>query len=119
MAPRTFMMKRPAWRTINAHACACHAHTTHNTLLTMKTQKPASRRDFVRDATSQAASSVTAMAGHCSTSSQGPDALLARVCPFERRDIELAHLEQRGHHALGFRVRLTEPLDHLARHDLP
>src|SRR5215216_4744369 len=61
---------------MSAQACACQPQPIHKTLLTRKTQKPALRRRVDREATSQAASSEAAKAGHCSKSSMS-----ALVCP--------------------------------------
>jgi len=59
-----FIANNPTWSAISAQAPTCQAHTIHNTLLAMNHQKPAARRLLWREATSQAAKSVTAMAGH-------------------------------------------------------
>src|SRR5690349_17104950 len=119
-APRTFSANNPAWSAINAHACTCHAQTTHSRLLAMNHQNPCARRDGWRDATSQAAMSVTAMAGHWMASSQfAASMLLATIGAFERGDVEFAHLHHRGECALRSLVRLDEPVEHLRGHHLP
>jgi hypothetical protein len=57
-------MNNPTWSAMSAHARVCHAQVIHMMLLAMNHQKPCARRDAERDATSQAANNVTAMAGH-------------------------------------------------------
>src|SRR5256885_1852412 len=52
-------------RPTSAYAWSCRPHTTHSRLLARKPQKPIARRRAVRDATSQAAPTVAAIAGHC------------------------------------------------------
>lgn len=49
---------------MSAHAPACQPHAIHRTLLAIKHQNPQLRFVFEFDATSQAAASVTAIAGH-------------------------------------------------------
>src|SRR5688572_35955 len=119
LAPRRFSTNKPTCKAISAQAWVCQPQTTHRQLLRMNHQKPASRRDFFCDATSQAANRVTAMAGHWIASRSTSLTLLAVVGPFQGRDVELAHLHHGGHGTLGFLVRLSEPLDHPARHHLP
>src|SRR5689334_10195988 len=118
MAPRTFRPNNPTCSAISAQACVCQPHVTHRTLLATNHQNPASRRDFFCDATSQAANSVTAMAGHWMASSQS-NLLSTFVGAFQRRDVEFSHLEQRGHGPLALLVGIAEPVDHLLRHHLP
>src|SRR6185295_2824042 len=118
-APRTFIANSPTCSAISAHARTCHAHAIHKTLLAMNHQKPISRRWRFCDATSQAANSVTAMAGHWIASSIAPLTSSSVVGLLERGDFELAHLQQRLHDAFRLRVRLAEPVDHFLRHHLP
>ena len=49
---------------MSAQALVCQAQMIHSTLLAMNHQKPWAQREVERDATSQAANKVTAMAGH-------------------------------------------------------
>src|SRR6478736_7042704 len=96
-APRTFITNSPTCNAMSAHACTCQAHAIHNTLLAMNHQKPCPRRFRLCDATSHAATSVTAMAGHCTASRTASFTGSAVVGLLERGDVELAHLHQRLH----------------------
>ena len=66
--PRTFIPASASCSTISAQASAYSPQITQSTLLVRKTQKPISRRCLSRDPTSQAAPTVTTMAGHCTQS---------------------------------------------------
>ncbi len=68
-APRMFKAASANCSTMRAVAPACHPHSTHSTLLARNPQKPSCRRRGDRDATNQAASTVTSIAGHCRASS--------------------------------------------------
>ena len=63
-APRIFIAARQSCNTIKANALACKPHQIHKTLLTRKTQKPTLRFFSFEEAISQAAMTVTPMAGH-------------------------------------------------------
>src|SRR5690606_21172194 len=64
--PRRFIRNSPICSTISAQAWVCQPQMIHSTLLAMKQTKPARRFSRWRDPTSQAATRVTTMAGHCS-----------------------------------------------------
>lgn len=64
-APRTLIAASKNWSTTSAHADVCQPQAIQSKLLSMKAQKPISRRAFFGEATSQAAITVTAIAGHC------------------------------------------------------
>jgi hypothetical protein len=63
-SPRTFMNARQTCNVMSAYACACTPQAIHSTLLRRKSQNPRRRRTGLLDATSHAAATVTAMAGH-------------------------------------------------------
>src|SRR4051812_39885872 len=88
----------------------------------MNHQNPASRLLFFADATSHAATSVTAMAGHCTESSSASRFTRSSapvVRALERRKVELAHLQHRGERTLRLLIGLRKPVGHLYGYDLP
>src|SRR6185369_15453585 len=58
------------WRTTSAHALVCQPQAIQSALLARNARKPISRRRLCVEATSHAAPTVTAIAGHCTRSSQ-------------------------------------------------
>src|SRR5690606_22554744 len=62
--PRTFMMANANCNPIKAHAPVCQPQITQSTLLARNHQKPCSRRRRIAEATNQAATMLTTMAGH-------------------------------------------------------
>ena len=62
------MPAKHIWRQISAYARSPTAHTIHKTLLSRKSQNPQFLLNFRSDATIHAATTVTAIAGHCRSS---------------------------------------------------
>jgi len=63
-APRMLSAARHSCSTTSAQEPVCQPQAIQSALLARKTQKPISRRRLWVDATSQAASTVTSIAGH-------------------------------------------------------
>jgi hypothetical protein len=66
-----FITARATCSMINAQAPVCQPQMIHSTLLPMNHQNPRLRSVLREEATNQAATILTAMAGHCTRSRTG------------------------------------------------
>ena len=81
LAPRMLRTNRPNCSAMSEYARSCQPQTAHSTLLRMNSQKPAPRRPFRCEATSQAATRVATMAGHCKKSRRSSASITALPQP--------------------------------------
>jgi len=84
--PLMFRKARQTCKTISAYALALRPQIIHITLLKRKSQNPQVLLSFVCEATSQAATTVTSIAGHCIASREIISALLLQ--PRGKRPVE-------------------------------